>query len=225
MTTKTIYLAQTLLEIGAIKFGTFKLKVHETDPTLPLSPIYIDLRIIRSHPDVLRFAVQCMIEKIKLEKLKYDLIADLPTAGTPIATLIMDRTNTPMITPKKELKTHGIAAKVEGVYKAGNRVLMIDDLATKADTKIEAAKTLREAGLHVTDAVVIVDRKQGAGKHLAPHGIRMHSILNLPEMLSYYRDHQLIPNEKFREVQKYLSLNLLSLLIFIPHMWGIFFRS
>ncbi|MBI3632944.1 MAG: hypothetical protein HY226_01485 [Candidatus Vogelbacteria bacterium] len=225
MTTKTIYLAQTLLEIGAIKFGAFKLKAHETDPKLPLSPIYIDLRIIRSHPDVLRFAVQCMIEKIKQEKLRYDLIADLPTAGTPIATLVMDRTNIPMVTPKKEIKTHGIAAKVEGVYKAGSRVLMIDDLATKADTKIEAAKTLREAGLNVTDAVVIIDRKQGAGRYLAPHGIRMHSILNLPEMLSYYQTSKLIPSEKFREVQRYLSLNLLSLLILAPHVWGIFFRS
>ena len=224
MTTKAKELAQQILDIGAIKFGAFKLKAHEVDPDLPLSPIYIDLRIVRSHPDVLRLAVKCMIDKMKEKNIRCDLIADLPTAGTPIATLLMDRTNIPMITPKKELKTHGIIAKVEGVFRSGNRVLMIDDLATKADTKIEAAMTLRNASLIVTDSLVIVDRKQGAGKNLALHGIKMHSVLNLPEMLSYYKETRAIALPKLFEVEKYLELNLLlASLIYIPHIWGIFF--
>ena len=43
-------LAQLLFKVGAIKFGAFKLKLHEKDPDAPLSPIYLNLRTDR-HPE------------------------------------------------------------------------------------------------------------------------------------------------------------------------------
>ena len=206
MTENQKKLAKSLFEIGAIKFGSFKLKLHETNPEAPLSPIYLDLRIVRSFPDVIRMAVAEMVNLIKEKKLTCDLIADLPTGATPFATLIMDRTSIPMITPKKDIKTHGISAKIEGVYKTGQKVLMIDDMVTKADTKIEGAKALRGAGLIVTDVVVLVDRRQGGAEELTKHNVTLHSVLTFPEMLNFCRDDDLIAEELLTHLKKYLNL-------------------
>ncbi len=197
-------LAKMLFDIGAVKFGAFKLKLHETNPDAPLSPIYVDLRMLRSFPEVIRAAVDEMRLMMDRDSIQCDVIADLPTAATPIATLLMDRTSIPMITPKKDTKTHGIVAKIEGVFQKGQKALMVDDLVTKADTKIEGANALREAGLIVEDVIVLVDREQGGEQELQKVGVKLHSALKLSEMLEYYNKAQLLNDEMYQKVREYL---------------------
>ena len=42
------------------KFGAFRLKLHETLPEAPLSPIYLDLRVLQSFPDAMDAAVAAL---------------------------------------------------------------------------------------------------------------------------------------------------------------------
>ena len=205
MSPNTEQLAKALIDIGSVKFGAFKLKLHETNPDAPLSPIYCDLRVLRSFPYAIRLAVDEMKAMMERDGIQCDVLADLPTAATPIATLLMDRTSIPMITPKKDMKTHGIVAKIEGVFQKGQKALMVDDLVTKADTKIEGANALREAGLVVEDVVVLVDRKQGGEAQLAQHGVKLHSVLTLPEMLEYYHTSGMITEEMYKKVNEYIA--------------------
>lgn len=113
-------LALHLFEIGAIKFGAFKLKLHEKYPDAPLSPIYIDLRMLRSHPEVMDEVVEAYRKELVRVDPTVDLIADIPTAATPIVSILMSKTRIPMITPKKP-KTHGISSKIEGEFQTGQR--------------------------------------------------------------------------------------------------------
>jgi len=205
MSPNTEKLAKALFDIGSVKFGAFKLKIHETNPEAPLSPIYVDLRILRSFPYAIRLAVDELKALMERDGIQCDVLADLPTAATPIATLLMDRTSIPMITPKKDTKTHGIVAKIEGVFQKGQKALMVDDLVTKADTKIEGANALREAGLVVEDVVVLVDRKQGGEAQLKEHGVKLHCVLTLPEMLGYYHTSGMITEEMYRQVNEYIG--------------------
>ncbi|MEA3422120.1 MAG: hypothetical protein U9Q97_10650, partial [Acidobacteriota bacterium] len=138
-------LALRLFKIGAIKFGSFRLKLHDEHPDAPLSPIYVDLRILRSYPDVIGEVVEAYKKKLIEVDPMVDLIADVPTAATPIVSILMYQTQIPMITPKKP-KTHGVASKVEGKFKTGQKVLLIDDLITKASSKLEAAEILEDNG-------------------------------------------------------------------------------
>ena len=170
-----------------------------------MSPIYVDLRVLRSFPYAIRLAVDELKSMMERDGIKCDVLADLPTAATPIATLLMDRTSIPMITPKKDAKTHGIVAKIEGVFQKGQKALMVDDLVTKADTKIEGASALREAGLVVEDVVVLVDRKQGGEAQLKEHGVKLHSVLTLPEMLEYYHTSGMITEEVYNKVVDYIG--------------------
>src|SRR6478752_3977552 len=93
--------ADALLTSGAVKFGAFRLKLHETQPDAPLSPIYVDLRTLRSFPDALDAAVAALAEMIQARGLTFTRYADVPQAATPLVAVLMHLTRIPMITPRE----------------------------------------------------------------------------------------------------------------------------
>ncbi|MFN8405363.1 MAG: hypothetical protein U0V48_17700 [Anaerolineales bacterium] len=76
-----------------------------------------------------------------------------------------------MIYPRKEAKTYGTKAEIEGEYHAGETVVVIDDLAYEAGSKFEAIEKLTGAGFGREDVVVLVDRQSGAEKVAGASGI------------------------------------------------------
>jgi uridine monophosphate synthetase len=195
-------LAVGLLEIGAVKFGEFTLKLHEKNPDAPLSPIYIDLRILRSFPDVIDAVVNVYVEMIK--ELEFDLLADIPTAATPIVALISHRTRVPMISPRASIKKHGIKRAIDGIYSEGQIVLLVDDLITRADSKLESASVLSENGLNVKDIAVLIDREQGGIEALTQVGITCHIGFGLKELLHFFLQANKISAEQFERTVDYL---------------------
>ena len=104
-------LADGLLSGGCIKFGEFTLKSGLK------SPIYIDLRLIITYPKLLAQVGSAYLPI--LSGLKFDRLAGLPYAAIPIATAISLQASYPMIYPRKEVKTYGTKAEIEGDYHAG----------------------------------------------------------------------------------------------------------
>lgn len=196
-------LALELLEIGAIKFGAFTLKLHEEKPDAPLSPIYIDLRILRSFPEVMDSAIE--VYKELISGIKVDVYADVPTAATPIVAILSYKTRIPMISPRKEEKRHGITRSIDGIFIRGQVALVIDDLITKADSKLEAISVLEENGLKVTDVVVLVDREQGGEQELGRRGYSCHTAFKLKELLDFYLDEGKITTDQYEQTVTYLE--------------------
>ena len=52
-----------------------------------------------------------------------------------------------MIYPRKEAKSYGTGAEIEGGFAPGERAVVIDDLATTGGSKFEAIEKLAAAGL------------------------------------------------------------------------------
>ncbi len=192
-----------LLEIEAIKFGSFRLKLHEKHPDAPLSPIYVDLRTVRSYPFVLRNVV-VLLGKVVLT-LKPDYVADVPTAATPIVGAIAATFDIPMVSPRMELKTHGTKGSIDGSLEPGANVVVVDDLITRADSKIKAVSILRHAGAFVKDIVVFLDREQGGAEQLAHDGCQLHALTSLREMLRVYVEDGLIGGSVEKRVLAYLG--------------------
>ena len=85
----------------------------------------------------------------------------------------------PMIYPRKEAKDYGTKAEIEGEYKSGETVALIDDLATTGGSKFEAIDKLRAAGLQVKDVVVLIDRQSGAREALQEAGFGFHAVVTI----------------------------------------------
>ena len=198
--------ADALLACGAVKFGAFRLKLHEREPDAPLSPIYVDLRVLRSWPDAIDTAVATLAEMIDARQLAFTRYADIPMAATPLVAILMHQTRVPMITPR-EAKTHGIAGTINGDFSIGETVLVIDDLVTHADSKLEAIRVLEANGLTVRDVAVLIDREQGAADQLDAAGYTLHAALRLSQLLDYWRDSGAIDQETYERVRAYQSAN------------------
>src|SRR5579871_985997 len=109
--------ADALLGCGAVKFGAFRLKLHETHPEAPLSPIYLDLRVLQSFPDAMDAAVAALGEVIETRGLRFTRYAGIPLAATALVAVLSHGTRVPMITPR-EAKSHGTADTINGAFTA-----------------------------------------------------------------------------------------------------------
>jgi len=192
-------LADGLLGAGCIKFGSFTLKSGLQ------SPIYIDLRQIITYPKLLEQVGQAYLPILK--DLQFSRIAGLPYAAIPIATAISLAGNYPMIYPRKEVKTYGTKAQIEGQYQAGETVVVIDDLATTGGSKFEAIEKLTGVGLVVKDVVVLVDRQSGAKESLEQAGYFMHAVLTIGQLLEYWEKTGKVEKGKLEATREFLKQN------------------
>ena len=189
-------LADGLLSAGCIKFGEFTLKSGLK------SPIYIDLRQIITYPKLLEQIAQAYLPI--LSDLQFSRIAGLPYAAIPIATAISLAGNYPMIYPRKEAKSYGTKAEIEGEYRAGETVVVIDDLATTGGSKFEAIEKLTGAGLIVKDVVVLIDRQSGAKESLAQAGYSLHAVLTIGQLLEYWEEMGKVEKDKIEATRRFL---------------------
>jgi uridine monophosphate synthetase len=197
--TRLSSLADDLLEAGCIQFGSFTLKSGLQ------SPIYIDLRQIITYPKLLANVAQAYLPL--LSTLQFSRIAGLPYAAIPIATAISLAGNYPMIYPRKEVKTYGTKAEIEGQYHAGETVVVIDDLATTGGSKFEAIEKLTGAGLVVKDVVVLVDRQSSAKESLEQAGYALQAVLTISQLLEYWEKIGIVEKDKIEETRRFLKAN------------------
>jgi orotate phosphoribosyltransferase len=94
---------------------------------------------------------------------------------------------------------------VEGVYSHGQTAIIMDDLVTGGGSITETAASLREAGLLVRDAFVLVDRQQGARERLRAEGINLRAVLTLEVILNYLMSSGLISEDEYRRSMTYLE--------------------
>jgi uridine monophosphate synthetase len=190
-------LADALLAAGCVKFGRFTLKSGLQ------SPIYLDLRQLVTHPQLLAQVAQAYTELLRT--LTFDRLAALPYAALPIGTAVSLAGNWPMIYPRREAKAYGTGAEIEGAYGAGERVVIIDDLATTGGSKFEAIDKLAAAGLIVNDVVVLIDRQSGAQESLAERGYRLHAVLTMTQLLDIWERNGKVAAEDIAAARAFLN--------------------
>jgi uridine monophosphate synthetase len=170
-------LALDLHEIGALKFGEFTFKSGI------VSPMYLDLRLFISHPKVLKKVTKLYAQQ--LEGLQYDRLAGVAYAALPIAGAISLELEQPWIFMRKEglAKDYGLKKSLEGEYTAGETVVMIEDLVTRATSLMEAISAIERNDLKVKDAVVLLDYDKGGRKILEDAGYNLHAFMTVPELI------------------------------------------
>jgi uridine monophosphate synthetase len=175
---------QGLFSLSALKIGSFTLKSGRS------SPIYIDLRTLISRPTLLRSVSQVIWKSWKSskshEKSEHtDLLCGVPYAALPIATAISLDENIPMVMRRKEAKEYGTKQRIEGIFKPGDRVVIIEDVVTTGMSILETIKDLEDAGLKIAGILAFLDREQGGKENLNQAGYPFYSALTISTLTEY----------------------------------------
>jgi orotate phosphoribosyltransferase len=170
-------LALDLHKIGALKFGEFTFKSGI------VSPMYLDLRLFVSYPQVLKKVAKYYAAQ--LESLQYDRLAGVAYAALPIAGAVSLELDQPWIFIRKEglAKGYGLKKSLEGKYTKGETVVMIEDLVTRATSLLEAIAAIEREGLIVKDAVVLLDYGKGGRAALQAKGYNLHAFMTVAELV------------------------------------------
>ena len=144
--------AEKLLQIKAIKLNTNE---PFTWASGLRSPIYCDNRITLSYPDIRTFIKQSLTEAVKSKYGIPDVIAGVATAGIPQGVLVAQEFGLPFIYVRSSKKSHGMTNRIEGYFKEGQSVVVVEDLVSTGKSSLAAVDALREAGLDVKGMVSI----------------------------------------------------------------------
>ena len=190
-------LIEGLFRIGAVQLGEFRLRSGL------MSPIYVDLRLLPSSPALLKQAAKALAQVA--QTLTFDRVAGIPLGGLPIGTALSLEMERPLIYPRPEVKQHGAKRMVEGIYQAGETVLVVDDLISAGGAKLDAIRQLEAEGLQVRDVLVIIDREQGGREELAAAGYTLHSLFTLLDLVGALESSGSICAEQAATVRRYLA--------------------
>jgi orotate phosphoribosyltransferase len=198
--------ARMLLEVEAVHFNA-------EDPFtlasgLP-SPTYIDCRRLIGFPRVRAALMDCLAATVLREAgfERFDVVAGGETAGIPFAALIAERLGLPMAYIRKKPKGYGRNARIEGVMHEGDRVLLIEDLATDGGSKLSFVEAIREAGGECAFTAVIFAYgifPEGEAK-LADAGVRLLSLTTWRDVLAEARETQAFSQATLDEVEAFLD--------------------
>lgn len=194
-------IAKNLLELGCVKFSPEKPFVYASGLS---GPIYCDNRMILSHVTFRDTVIENFQNIIEKENLAYDLLGGIATAGIPYAAIVADRLKKPMIYIRPKAKGHGKKNQVEGDFNHGQSVLLFEDLVNQGSSIIDALNGLKEAGLHSSVCLSIVDYQMPvAQKNLSEAQIRLVPLTDFSTLVEMAFELELINLENKIELYKW----------------------
>lgn len=152
MNTVAENVASQLLQIKAIKL----------EPSNPFtwasgwkSPIYCDNRKTLSYPGVRSYIKEQFAAVIKEMYPQAEVIAGVATGAIAQGVLVAQDLDLPFIYVRSSAKGHGLENLIEGEYKVGQKVVVIEDLISTGGSSLQAVEALRNAGCEVLGMVAI----------------------------------------------------------------------
>ena len=198
---------QSLFEHGKIQFGEFRMKVHQTNPNAPLSPIYLNIRDL---PDWLYSLSGDLLHDLLPDGIEeFDYVIGIPKAGEPIGKAFAKAVGKPLLHIQKEEGggERKITSTILDPFTRNSNVILVDDLITKAHTKREAIESIEFNGLNVVATLVLYDREQGGLKELNDSGRKTYAVSSLSEMMAFFVETKKIKPEEKEKVMAYIKAN------------------
>lgn len=188
-----------LFDKGMVRFGEFTLRSGMK------SPIYINMRDIIGYPELLNFIADEYVSSIKKSEINFDRIASVAYGALGVGFAVASKINKPVIVVRKEgNKQYGMGGRIVGPKKDGDNAIIIEDLITKGGSVNDVVNSLREEGLKIDHAFILLDREQGGMENLSKNKVKGHCVFTITEMLDI-----LYKNKKIDDITKNETIKFL----------------
>jgi orotate phosphoribosyltransferase len=177
ITERTKRILELAHETGALLYGDFTLSSGKK------SDHYYDGKQLAQHPEGAYLIGEEILDR--LAGIDVDAIGGLAMSAIPIVTAVTLVSHVkgkpiPSFWVREEPKEHGIRKRIEGQFRKGSKVAIIDDVITLGGSVKKAIEAVEAEGCKVVKVIVIVDRKEGGSERLRKEGYNFEAILDLP---------------------------------------------
>ena len=179
---KTDRLKQLLIE-RSVKRGNFVLASGKT------STFYVDARLTTMSPEGMATIGALALEKFDALGWKPDSVGGLTLGADPVAFAVSyASTNRPVplraFTVRKEAKQHGTGNLIEGPFRPGDKVVVVEDVITTGKSAIQAIDAVESAGGAIVGILAVVDREDGGREAILARGYDVISLTSITELLA-----------------------------------------
>jgi orotate phosphoribosyltransferase len=173
------------------------------------SPVYIDCRKLISFPRIrsalMDFGCATVMRDAGFEA--FDSVAGGETAGIPFAAWFAERLGLPMQYVRKKPKGFGRDARIEGLLNPGDRVLLVEDLATDGGSKVSFIDAIREAEAKIEHCFVIFfyDIFPVARQIMADAGVTLHYLTTWRDVLAVAAEQGRLTKAQITTIEAFLN--------------------
>lgn len=133
------------------------------------SKYYLDKYLFETQPDILESLGGLFADAIAKHG-EIDRLAGAELGGIPLVTVASIATGTPSVLIRNQKKDYGTAKQLEGKLESGERIVIVEDVATTGGQVLEAAKVIQETGATVVAIIAVIDRQEGARENVEAGG-------------------------------------------------------
>ena len=157
------------------------------------STLYIDARLTTMSPDGLALIGPLALAALNKSGWQVDAIGGLTLGADPISYAIAYASafsDVPLraFTVRKEAKAHGTGRLIEGPFREGDRVAVVEDVITTGGSALRAVEAIRAAGGSVSGVLALVDREEGGRAALEDAGLSVIVLARAAEIVGRLHD-------------------------------------
>ncbi len=145
------------------------------------SSYYLDKYLFSTQPDILHDLGLMFAERIAaLENVTK--LAGAELGGIPLVCSASVASGIPSLFIRNQKKDYGTAKQLEGKLDAGDRVVIVEDVATTGGQVLEAAKLISELGATVVSIICTIDRQEGARENIEGAGYAFDALFTVEDL-------------------------------------------
>jgi len=143
------------------------------------SKYYLDKYLFETQADILQALGYKFAATVTPE---VNRLAGAELGGIPLVTAASIASGLPTVLIRNQKKDYGTAKQLEGKLEAGDRVLIVEDIATTGGQVLEAAKVIESTGAKVVKIVAVIDRQEGARENIEGAGFKFESLFTKSDL-------------------------------------------
>ncbi len=165
-------LAREIATVSVLR-GQFTLRSGRT------SSYYLDKYLFSTRPEILRQLGQLFAERIPSGTHR---LAGAELGGIPLVSAASIESGIPCIFIRNSKKEYGTSKQLEGALERGDRVVLLEDVATTGGQALEAVEIIRSSGAEVVKTIATIDRLEGARENFEAAGVEFESIFTREDL-------------------------------------------